>query len=38
MNLKKCDGCRVARWFFDTFGVIICTENCPYKKDGESNG
>lgn len=37
MDFKQCDGCRVGRWYFETFGVIICTEQCPYRKDGEGD-
>lgn len=37
MDLKMCDGCRVARWFYETYGVIICLENCPHRKDGEKD-
>ena len=31
MNLKKCENCKVGRWYYEMFGVVICEEDCPYK-------
>ena len=38
MELKNCENCKVGRWYFETFGIVLCQEDCPYKcAKGESD-
>lgn len=36
-DFEYCENCKVARWIYEMNGDIICTDNCPYGKDGEKD-
>ena len=35
MNLKNCEDCKVGRWYYEMFRIILCEDNCPYKTESE---